>query len=92
MKIKFKQGLAGPNYNYNPGDQADFDEKQAIRLCEAGIAAPVKIENTEKQVKKPVEKSAKEYPHHKGGGYYELSNGETIQGKDEAIDAEKELG
>jgi len=32
-----------------------------------------------------------EFPKHKGGGYYELSNGETVQGKDAAIAAEEEL-
>ena len=32
-----------------------------------------------------------EYPKHTGGGYYELSNGEKVQGKDAAIEAEKEL-
>lgn len=39
-----------------------------------------------------VEDSEKrEYPIHKGAGYYELSNGETVRGKDEAIEAQKEL-
>jgi phage-related protein len=32
-----------------------------------------------------------EYPVHKGAGYYELSNGETVRGKEEAIEAENEL-
>ncbi|WP_181350539.1 hypothetical protein [Thalassobacillus sp. CUG 92003] len=31
------------------------------------------------------------FPKHTGGPWYELSNGEKIQGKDEAIQAEKEL-
>lgn len=31
------------------------------------------------------------YPKHVGGGYYELSNGEKIKGKDAAIVAEKAL-
>lgn len=26
-----------------------------------------------------------EYPNHIGGGYYELSNGEKVKGKDEAL-------
>lgn len=39
-----------------------------------------------------VEDSEKrDYPIHKGAGYYELSNGETVRGKDEAIEAQKEL-
>lgn len=32
-----------------------------------------------------------EYPKHTGGGYYELSNGERVKGKDEAIEAENTL-
>src|SRR5690625_3011426 len=32
-----------------------------------------------------------EFPKHTGGGYYELSNGEKIQGKDAAIEAEEAL-
>jgi hypothetical protein len=31
------------------------------------------------------------YPNHIGGGYYELSNGEKIKGKDEALKAEEAL-
>lgn len=30
------------------------------------------------------ETPAKQYPHHTGGGWYELSNGEKVQGKEEA--------
>src|SRR5690625_309815 len=32
-----------------------------------------------------------EFPKHTGGGYYELSNGEKVQGKDSAIEAEKSI-
>ena len=32
-----------------------------------------------------------EYPRAIGGGYYELSNGEKVQGKKKAQDAQKEL-
>lgn len=32
-----------------------------------------------------------DYPKHTGGGWYELSNGEKTQGKDEAVAAENEL-
>ena len=33
-----------------------------------------------------------EYPKHTGSGWYELSNGEKVQGREEAIKSEKELG
>lgn len=32
-----------------------------------------------------------EFPKHTGGGYYELSNGEKVKGKDAAFEAEKAL-
>lgn len=32
-----------------------------------------------------------DFPKHTGGGWYELSNGEKMQGKDEAIEAQNEL-
>lgn len=32
-----------------------------------------------------------EYPHHIGGGTYELSNGEKVKGKEEALAAEEAL-
>ncbi|WP_130807652.1 hypothetical protein [Senegalia massiliensis] len=32
-----------------------------------------------------------DFPKHTGGGWYELSNGEKIQGKEEALKAENEL-
>ena len=32
-----------------------------------------------------------EYPKHIGGGYYELSNGDKIKGKENAIEAEEQL-
>lgn len=35
--------------------------------------------------------AVKEYPKHTGGGYYELSNGEKVQGKVAAIEAEEAL-
>ncbi|MDK7476337.1 hypothetical protein OWP15_27185 [Bacillus paranthracis] len=31
------------------------------------------------------------FPKHAGGGWYELSNGDKIQGKDEAVEAERLL-
>lgn len=37
------------------------------------------------------EEDAGEFPKHTGGGWYELSNGEKVQGKDEAIEAEQAL-
>lgn len=32
-----------------------------------------------------------DYPIHQGAGYYELSNGERVRGKEKAIEAEQEI-
>lgn len=36
-----------------------------------------------------VDEEVEQYPKHVGGGWYELSNGERVQGKEEAL---KEVG
>lgn len=38
-----------------------------------------------------VEAKASEFPKHAGGGWYDLSDGSRVQGKDDAIAAEKAL-
>ena len=35
-----------------------------------------------------VDEETEQYPKHVGGGWYELSNGERVQGKEEAIKKE----
>ena len=35
-----------------------------------------------------VDEEVKQYPKHVGGGWYELSNGERVQGKEEALKEE----
>jgi uncharacterized protein YwgA len=37
------------------------------------------------------EKDSEEFPKHTGGGWFELSNGEKVQGKEEAEKAEADL-
>ncbi|KYG90012.1 hypothetical protein A0U40_09820 [[Bacillus] sp. KCTC 13219] len=46
-------------------------------------------EPTENKSDEEIEKNG--FPKHVGGGRYELSNGERIKGKDEAIEAENAL-
>ena len=50
----------------------------------------------EQEQKRKAEKDKQEpesvnYPKSTGGGWYELSNGESVRGKEKAIEAEKEL-
>lgn len=40
----------------------------------------------------PVSSVADIFPKHVGGGWYELSTGDKVQGKDEAKDKQKEVG
>jgi len=91
MEIQFDVSIAGKSYSYQPGERADISQKQAIRLCEAGIAHPIKNKKTERQIKSTEEIQAKTYPHHKGGGYYVLSNGNEVRGKEKAKKAEKKI-
>ncbi|WP_079479714.1 hypothetical protein [Halobacillus salinus] len=39
----------------------------------------------------PENPSEGEFPKHTGGGYYEISNGEKVQGKEEAQKAQRDL-
>ncbi len=48
---------------------------------------------TKESVKPQASPAIKEdFPKHTGGGWYELSNGEKVQGKDEAKDKQLEVG
>ena len=40
----------------------------------------------------PVSLPKDEFPKHTGGGWYELSNGEKVQGKQEAKEQQKSVG
>ena len=49
MKIKMLTSLSGPDYSYEANQIAEFEDEEAVRLIEAGIAVPVsgkKVENT----------------------------------------------
>lgn len=46
----------------------------------------------DKEVKADNPPKLPEWPKHTGGGWYELSNGEKVQGKEEAVEAQAQLG
>ena len=52
MKIQMLVGLDGNEYSLSPGDERDFPQAEAIRLIDAGFAAPVDVQPTEKRGKK----------------------------------------
>ncbi len=91
MKIKFRRGYDGPAGTFNPGDIAEINKNLAIDICNADLARPVREKEIETQVKREKEEAINKYPLHKGGGWYELSNGQKIQGKEEAVKTEEEL-
>ncbi|WP_085521412.1 hypothetical protein [Tuberibacillus sp. Marseille-P3662] len=63
---------------YNVGDTFKSDDyKRVAFLVDRGF-----LEGS---------KQTTQYPKHVGGGWYELSDGEKVQGKDEAQEAEKAL-
>ncbi|MCC2429873.1 hypothetical protein OCE55_21010 [Bacillus paranthracis] len=63
---------------YSEGDMYESnDSKRIAFLVEQGF-----LQENQKTSK---------FPKHAGGGWYELSNGDKIQGKDEAVEAERLL-
>ena len=98
VKMAFRAGRM-----YLPGDTFETDsasrasDMQRRRLI--GRALPEPPAEPEPPVEAPPEQpvdepvtEASEYPLHKGGGYYLLSDGSTVQGKGAAIEAEAALG
>ncbi|KAA0762995.1 hypothetical protein [Bacillus sp. SH5-2] len=66
------------NIGYSQGDMYESNDSGRIAfLIEKGF-----LQENQKPSK---------FPKHAGGGWYELSNGDKIQGKDEAVEAEQSL-
>lgn len=79
-KIRMKTLSSDPEKTLLPEREYPIDIKQAKSKTKVETATMPKPENT-----------AMEYPIHKGGGWYELSNGEKVHGKEEALKAQKAL-
>ncbi|SIT91679.1 hypothetical protein [Edaphobacillus lindanitolerans] len=71
--------------------------RKGAKVSEERVAELSSTENKRNEVlivavdDEPPESVTAEYPKHNGGGWYELSNGETVQGKTAAAKAEAEL-
>lgn len=90
-KFKDKDGTV-----YEIGDEykGDADEERLHLLStkENKYKTVFLVEEDNEPENNSPEVDAKEtYPVHTGGGYYTLSNGEKVQGKDKAEAAEKAL-
>lgn len=77
------------------GSQQSGEEGSAETESEEAPESSEEEEPEEEQAveeeQEPKSEEAEEYPVHKGGGYYELSNGEKVQGKKAAQKAEQAL-
>jgi hypothetical protein len=54
MLVRMLVGLSGPAYLWQPGDERDFPQEEALRLIEAGYAVPVTENKIERAVAVPV--------------------------------------
>ena len=85
LKLSGEVGFRNPLYFDKPEKLSKGDEVHIIgdhpKVKKAYPDAKV---HNNKQAKK-------QYPFHIGGGNFELSNGEKVKGKKEAIEAEKAL-
>ena len=90
VKIRMKSLSASPDGILHADRVYIVDIKKAKELVEAGAAEYVE-KLIETAIQPQPENAAIQYPRHTGGGWYVLSNGEKVQGKDEAIKAQKEL-
>lgn len=94
-KIRMRTTAASPDGTYEEGKEYPENEITQ-KYVKAGYAEYT--ENPEEKMEANMEtpESGKKiedvYPKATGGGWYELSNGEKVQGKKEAVEAEKKLG
>ncbi len=89
MKIRMRTLAAGPNGVLEVGKTYDIEDKEAKQLIEGRYAVSVEDPAAEKSKRKK-----EELPDGLkllAGGYYELPNGEKVQGKEAAIEAMKAL-
>jgi len=84
MKATVTKCFIGFNREFKSGETVDLSAETIEKLNKAGlgIILEVKIEDINETT---------ERPRQVGGGYYELSNGEKVRGKDAAIAAQAEI-
>lgn len=80
------------------GSSVDVNDYRAAQLYKARVIKYVgSIQTTTPMDQTKVDAGQKDdhepekYPKHTGGGYYELSNGEKVQGKENAVEKQLEL-
>lgn len=103
MRARLKDPYTGPAGRFDAGrvvtdQQIPRDQLQAmISGGHASAMGTIEVERPTQAVPetadlKPKEvKPDRDWPRHKGGGHYELSNGESVRGKEAARKAQAEL-
>lgn len=79
MKATVKRHFVGFDREFKPGEIVDLSAEKIEQLNGAGLGTILDVDE------------GPEWPKHAGGGYYELSNGEKVKGKDAAVAAQAEI-
>jgi len=92
-KIKMTSTAAGPNGTFQEGKEYPADEttKKFVPDYAYYTEKPEGKIKGETAESKPEKLKEEIYPKYTDGGWYELSNGEKVQGKKNAIEAEKKI-
>jgi hypothetical protein len=85
MKIKMLNTLAGPKGSLEQDKTYEVSADQAEALIKSRSAVAIESENGDGEGTDDFELE------HVGGGYYLLSNGEKVKGKEAALEAENAL-
>jgi len=88
--IKRFVNILNPKETYDPEDK-DLNVIELDTEKDAERIENLKNYKGEAYIADYEEDEVLEYPHHLGGGTYELSNGEKVKGKEAAIEAENAL-
>ena len=87
--IEYWEDLQDERHKYNANDPYP---REGLEVSPERIAELASNKNKRKRpVIKLAEEVAAKYPKHTGGGWYELSNGEKVQGKEDAEEAQAKL-
>lgn len=77
MKATVKRYFVGLDREFHPGQTVDLPAATIEKLNSAGLGTILEVEEG--------------WPKHVGGGHYELSNGEKVKGKEDAVAAQAEI-
>lgn len=96
MRVLMHTKLANAERSAQPGQVIDVDPREGQALIDGGYAEEAadepETESKPEASAEPESGDEPEFPIHRGAGWYELSDGSTVRGKDEAQQAEAELG